>query len=643
MYPLTSPNGSTIIIYGHEQGLRVIWRGGRPLKEGIGTTQEEPNTNGANEDAVMSMGSSDQEVIKNTRPKDEPAFQDEEDEYDPSAPYQSIVQTLDLPLGLEVLHISFPSLPPDLHRSSLPTLVKNSVLVASACSDCTIRVLSIPLTPPSPRRKAQVEQENGVTYLSAGRSLYGEQMIVLSNGFMHQSIPNDVSISMTAAFPDDLEDVDMEDEDEDENARRPPPSRHTSRSRSRSRLGKHQAWDLLVASHSKDLSGLLLMHRIPLVADGTSISTEMHIPWRTQHLASPAVSIDFSSALYPAPQHSQLLIAEKKGSVRIFDCLPRSTAAQGSWLVSLHTDFENSQNALPRRKSILAAQWVLGGKAILVLLADGKWGIWNHGGRGPIPAETTSGTRIKSASLFSSFAIEGWVGASLKSKPLLKSSSAKNESRSKLAPMTPSTRKMKQDVLFAGPSIESDGPARGGLCIVPTSDTASSRPDDESVLLWYGTNVMTIPSLFTHWQNKVRGSGNLFGSGAQGEPRNFSNIQLAGERCNEINLLPNHPHLSSGSGKDSSAQKPEILVTGEKRLLVITPPLAEPEPPASAPAATTAPQTLSNPVADQQLLARGELDVNGMERILAGMSNGHHHTPRRSSQAPSRGQNLLSI
>ena len=584
----------------------------------------------------MALDSSEEEPASDGRSKDETAFQGEEDEYDPSTPYQPIVQTLDLPLGLEVLYISFPSLPPDLHQSSLPTLVSNHALVAAACSDCTVRLLKIPLTPPSPRYKAQVEQKNSVTYLSPGKSVYGEQMVVLSNVSLHQSIPNDVSISITAASPEAPEDMDIEDEDE--NTKRLPSSRRASRSRSRSRLGEDQPWDCIVASHSTDLSGLLLIYRVPLVADGTSFSTEMHIPWRTQHLASPAVSIEFSSALYPAPQHSQILIAERKGSVRIFDCLPKSTGAQGSWLVSLHTDFENSQNAVPRRKPILAAKWVLGGKAILVLLADGKWGIWNHEGRGPMPAETASGNRTKSTSLLSSFAIEGWVGASLKSKPLLKSSNTKNGSRSKLAPMTPSTRKLKQDSLFTGPSIESDGPARGGLCVVPTSDSTNSRPDDESVLLWHGTNVMTIPSLLTHWQNKVRGSGNLFGSGATGEPKNFSNIQLGGERCNEINLLPNHPNLTRS--KNDSAQKPECLVTGEKRLLIIAPPLTEPEKPSTASTAAAA-QSPPN-AADQQLLARGELDVNGMDRILAGMSNGHD-TPRRNSQASSKGRNLLSV
>lgn len=578
----------------------------------------------------MVLDSPDEEPTNETILEDEPAFQDEEEEYDSSAPYEPIIQTLDLPMGVDVLHLSFPCLPPALHRSSLPPLASNSILIAMACSDCTIRVMSIPLTPPSPRRKEKCGLRDSITNLTPKESRFGEKMFILSSGTMHQSIPKGVAISFTAASPEDPEDVDMEDEDEQSG--RLPSSRHTSRSRSRSRLGKDQPWDLLVASHSADLSGLLLVHRIPLVAEGASLSAEMHIPWRVQHLASPTVSVDFSSALYPASQHSQLLVAEAKGSIRIFDCLPRSAASQGSWLASLYTDFETLHNALPRRKPILVAQWVLGGKAILVLQADGKWGIWNHEGRGPMPAEAKSFSQTKTVGLPTAFAIDGWVGTSSKSKPFFKSASTKGEGRSKFAPMTPSSRKMKQDALFTGPSNISDIPARGGLSVVPAGDTAGSRADDESILLWHGTTAIIIPSLFTHWQNRVRGSGNLFGSGAKGEPMTINNIHLGGERCNEINLLPIQQHAESS--RDSPTQ-PKILVTGEKRLLIIAPPLAEPESRAS-----DVVSPLSNSK-DQQLLAVGELDVNGMDRILAGMSNGH--TPRRKSQTSPKGRNLLSI
>ena len=621
-------------MYGHEQGLRLVWRGGRPLKEDAQISSGQPKSNGEGQDAVMiNLDSSDEEPPKETTPKDQPLFQDEEEECDPSEPYEPIIQTLDLPLGVGVLHLSFPRLHQGVHDSNLPTILSEKAVIALACSDLSIRIIAVPLRPPSANSKRDVQLRDSTPSLVAGRSLFGEQMITLSSGTTHQSIPKGVSISMTAALPEDPEELDLEDVDEDTTRR--PLSRRTSRSRSVSGPGKDQSWDLLVASHSADLSGLLLIHRIPLV-EGNRVSDEMHIPWRKQYLASPAVSVDFCSALYPSSRHSQLLVADTKGAVRLYDCLPKSTAARGSWLLSLYTDFETPENSLPRRKPILDAQWVLGGKAILVLQADGKWGIWDYEGHGPIPTQPSTSSTNKSASLLTTYAIEGWISSSLIPQPLVKASNARMDSRSKLAPMTPGTRKMKQDALFSTPSHHvSNRPARGGLCVAPVPNTMSARPDDESVLLWYDTTAVVIPSLFTHWQNKARGSGNLFGSGAKGEPKTISNIRLGGEHCNVMNSLSKTQ--SKTSAKDNNPSQIPILVTGEKRLLIITPPLKGPETPeAVSPAEDEVPSTL-----DQQLLAKGELDVSGMDRILARMSNGH--TLRRSSLKASKGRNLLSI
>lgn len=604
---MSSPNGSKIIVYGYEQGIRFVWRGGKPLKSEPQSSDTRPNGIG---NEVIDLDSSDDDHNQIEAYEDHPVYEDEEEEYDPAEPYESTIQTLELPLGVEVLHLAFPHLPADIHRASIPALLSQKIIVAAACSDCSIRLITLPLTPPSPQSKARPQLRNATATLGVGKTLYGEQMIVLSSGVTHQSVPKGVSISITAASSDDPEDEDMDMD-------RGTSSRHTSRSRSRSRLGTDQTWDLLVASHSTDLSGLLLIHRIPLVAEGTSLSTELHIPWRTQHLASRAVTVDFSTAIYPSMRHSQILIAEEKGAVRILDCLPQSNAMQASWLVSMYTGFETTQNVVPRRIPILSARWVLGGKAILVLQADGKWGIWNHEGAGPKPTNAVNASSRIIDGLLTGFAIEGWVGDILKSKPLLKNSSGKNEGRSKLAPMTPSTRKIKQDALFTGPTVQSDGPIRGGLDVVPASDVSDSRPDDESVLLWHGSNIVVIPSFYTHWQNKIRGSGNLFGSGAKGEPKVINNIQLGGESCTKVSLL-----------SIQNQKQANILVTGEKRLLIVTPPLKEPETSASL-----APPMRATQV-DQQMLEQGELDIDGMDRIMSGMANGH--TSRRNSQLSSR-------
>lgn len=560
------------------------------------------------------LDSSDEELAGDDSGQKHPDFQDQEDEYDSSEPYEPVVQTLDLLLGVEVLHMAFPQLPTDLYKSgsaSLPAILSQNVVIAMTCSDFLVRVISVPLTPPSPQMISKIRRKGRITNIVGAKSLFGEQLAVLSSGKTHQSIPHGISVSFTARREDDLEDTTMKDDNSNVDAQ--VSSRDTSRSHRRSQLANDQIWDLLIASHSADLSGLLLVHRIPLVAEGTSMSIEQHIPWRIQYLASPAVSVEFSSGLYPAPRHSQLLVAEEKGVVRILDCLPSSKAPQGRWLVSLYTEFETLQDSMTRRKPILAASWILGGTAIMVLLLDGKWGVWDHEGLGPKPSQGAQAHRVRGDRQFSAFAIHEWIGDTSKSKAPLPVANARNN-RSILAPMTPSTRKVKQDQLFAGPTALPDGPARGGLFIMATDDASNGRPNDEATLLWYRSNVVIIPSLITHWQNKVRGSGNLFGSGAKGEPKTLNNIDLGGEFCNEMGLIASY-HQTRPS--KNNANLPEILVTGEKRMIVVAPPLTKPEAiPTDAPSPTMT-------TTDQKLLARKELDVDGMDRLLFRMSNGH--------------------
>lgn len=605
----------------------MVWRGGRPFKQP--TSEQKPaNANGETTGMVASLNS-DADPAPETSPGDTPLFDDEEEEYDPSEPYSPIVQTLDLTLGVEVLCMAFPHLPATLQKTSLdslPAFMSHKLLCVLTCSDFTTRVLTVPLMPPSPQSKARPEIRNAVSNLDAREGPFGEQMFTLTGDPGHRSIPKGVSMTLTASKLEDEEDDDMEDDEQTD--RLSTPSRTASPSRSRSRLGRDDSWDLLVASHSSDLSGLLLIYRMSLVANGFRISPEHQKPWRIHNLASPTVTVEFNTALYPAARHSLLLVAEAKGNVRILDSVPGSRAAQGLWLVSFHSEFETSQDSMIRRRPILDAKWVLGGKCILVLLADGKYGLWDIENAGPKSTNTVNSPRP-----LTTFALDGWVSNSLKSKPMIRSSAIKNENKTKFAPMTPSTRKMKQEALFVGPSsvAQLEGPARGGLFVCAARGSSNGRADDESVLFWHENNTMIIPSLLTHWQNKVRQAGNLFGTGAKGEPLLINNIQLGGEYCNEVGLS-----LCSKEPAKEFMSQAEILITGEHRLLFITPPLVEPAPPLEP-----SPPPMSSSV-DQQLLARGELDVHGMDRILAGMSNGDRPTGSSRTYAPNaNGKNLL--
>ena len=549
---MKAPSSSSIIVYGHENGIRVIWRGG----------------NGA----------------KKCQREVEPL-------------YASVNSTLDVALGgSEALHIAFPHLPTDVHHNtkSLPDLFSEKLVVAVACSDCSIRVVTLPLTPP---------KSEGKQAISNARV---EQVLTLTGSAGHQSLPNCVSLTYTSPRSFEDEDVDMEDRDETTRQLEYPSktSQPVSRRSSHSNAQDERSWDLLVASHSRDLSGRLLIHRIPISGAALDDSAEAAVPLSTHRLASPAVSVCFSSALHPSPYHSRLLIAEARGVVRIMDVMPKPGSFKGPSLASFYTEFKSSSDgALPRRKPIMDARWLLGGRAVIVLLSNSEWGVWDFENAGPRPAEAV--LEARKATNPSQFAFDGRVETKTSNLTgCLNNSKATNETKTKLAPMTPSTRKTRQTMLFAGPEQEQQGPARGGISIIPASSNSSGRADDESVLLWHGTNIVTVPSFFTHWQNRVRGSGNLFGSGAKGEIRSISNVRFSGESCNEVSLNP------TGSL--------EIVVTAEHRLILIALPHTEKR--GAAPATKAQDLSVST---DETLFVAGELDILGMDRVLDGMSNGH--------------------
>lgn len=568
---------------------------------------------------MIILDSDDEDIATKPSPQhiDEPEFEESESEFDPSQPYESIVQTLVLPLGTDVLHITFPQLPPDLRLNnlgSLPKMLLERMLVVVACADCSVRVLSLPLRPPSSKSKARPELRKHLLGSVTGNGMFGEQVLVLSGGNGHQSIPQGVSVSLSPHIDVGEDDIEMDDPEPEGSTQSRTSShvRHSIRSREAT-SSNEELWDVLVASHSSDTSGLLLIHRIPMLDDGSDIDPKdfnASVPWRLQPLASPAMSIQFNPSLYPASRHSHLLLTDANGVVRIFDCQPDLDAERGSWLISLYTNYEPTSHGLPRRKDILKAQWALGGKAIAVLLADGEWGIWDLEGAGPKSKKDTDSWQAPTGIDLSRFAISGRVGSSSTTREPAKSS-ATTESRSRLAPMTPGTRKVRQETLFTGPKSKSVGPARGGISVLPISDGLDHRADDETLLLWHGDSISIVPSLLTHWQNKVQGSGNLFGKGIRGQAKDVNNIQLGGELRNNVSLIPRRQTYGSATS-DSS-----VLITGEHRFVIAAAPLTETEASAAPKPATR------SEAADKALLAKGELDVNGIENMLDSMTNGH--------------------
>lgn len=556
----------------------------------------------ANESTVMILDSDDEQPAAPARPdsKHEPEFERDRQEFDPSAPFDAVIQTLHLPLATQVLHLAFPNIHAQsiISPSSHPQLFSEKIVMSLACSDHTIRVLTVPLSPPSPKSKSRLTSVNATFTVSPEKSMFGEQLVVL--GSRHQNIPRGVSLSFTRVL-DKNDHVEMEQDQE--------PSDHAVfRRKSPVRIQEGESWNLLIASHSADLCGLLLVHRIPLLTGGTTLSSESNSPWRTQYLSSPAASVQFSSALFPAPEHHLILVAETKSIVRLFDCLPKSMSARGSWVASLSTGHQGFKDVSSVKKRVLDAQWLLGGKAVLVLLDDGEWGIWDVACTGPV-----SEVHERSTNPTAFFAAMGRLGLSLKPKAS-RTGSVSNMIRSKLAPMTPGTRQNRQDELFSASFVQANDPVYGGLCVTSAEHGIGARADDDHVLMWYGHVIHVMPSFLSYWHSKVRGHGNLFGEAAKGALHAINNIQLGGEKCKQIDLMPSSPRRSGTS--DSLGLSHDILVTGEHRFIIVAAP-PQPEVPELS-TSHSPPDT-----ADHDLLARGELDITGMDRILTEMSNGH--------------------
>ncbi|KAL4884984.1 hypothetical protein BJY04DRAFT_181058 [Aspergillus karnatakaensis] len=601
-YPIIAPNGSSIFLYGYEDGLKVIWRGGRPFakqKPQVPKQDNQGKSTRNNDDAIMIIDSDD-ESMTNTRKGDEAEtergylFEEEDPEVDPADPYESVLSQVDIPLGSKVLGLAVPRVLPETARSSLdtfPEMLNNIIIVSAVCADYSTRIVTLPLAPPHPT-------QTDITTM-------GIQVSTISGGLSHQEVPRGVSITLTYQESDSQQDADSE--------------------------GR---WDLLVATHSAESSGLLVIHRIPIVEDrgirgvNFRISAE-EIESKRRYLSAPAQNIAFNPSSFPAARHSTLLVSFHTGCVKVYSCFStkpskssrRAAGAQsdfetseteGKWLISLYPGFESD---LPRRKFISNAEWVLGGRAIMVLMADGGWGVWDLEGAGPGtakgPLQRQSSVQGVSGGALTTFSVSGRI-LSLPSGRKSETDGPAVEQRSKFAPMTPSTKRMREDTLLkgttGGTTISS---LCGGISVYQTNSSQDALPD-ESIFIRHGNQSAAIPSLLSLWRNAVRATGTLDASN-RCRVNTIQDIALLGEPLHAIGHVP----VTSRQSRDSDGAF-DILVTTEHRILILTPKLTELE---AAPVPRRSVAETPTAEADQVRLRRGELDVDGMDRLLSGMAN----------------------
>ncbi|TVY30929.1 Nucleoporin [Lachnellula hyalina] len=573
-YPIKSPNGSTIILYGHENGVRIFWRGGRAFKPSSASSVGPKKTNGA-KGAVISLESDDDELPAKIV-EDKPEFEEGEEELDPSRPYPSILQTLDLHFGTNVLHLAILPTPAlEAEGASWRGLdpVKKNIVFTAACGDNSLRLVTIPLTPPSPESKARPEFRADFTAAYAGKGKWGEKVTML-NG--HQKPSGGVAI--TADF---------------------------GRSKQASgQTGSH----IIVASHSREVTGLLLLFKISVKSPESRVE-----PFQKIFLASPAKSISFNTSL-SGHRFSQILIAETTGVCRVYDYnkgpniteegSESSESEQGSFLLSLYAGFQNTKDQSQTgihagfgRKNIVDAQWVSAGTAVIVLLSDGEWALWDIEGEGPgttrneLPTETIhGGSRTQ-------YSLTGYIDTGNKSRQSIQT----QPTTSRFAPMTPSTRKATEPFSARG----SSDAIKGKISVVEIAAPSPTTPSEESIVFWLGETYTIIPSLSKYWAANSRktGSGNLFNSVASGSRMlRLEGIDLQGERCTGIDQITKTQGLI-----------PEILVSGEHRLVILTTGSKSKELKTRQPERFALTEKSAN---------NGELDVPGIDQELARMENG---------------------
>ncbi|KAM4064559.1 hypothetical protein HRG_005074 [Hirsutella rhossiliensis] len=544
-YPVQSPQGATILIFAHENGVTLVWRGGRRLKPAEKQAPKEKR-NGASEDVIMIIDSDDDDqppAKAQATPtfEDKPRFEDVAER----TPYPQIIQTLDLALGTSVLNVAVIPMAPcaaqDVSAAGDAPLLAEKMVFAVSCVTNDVYLITLPLTPPSPESKARAELRTDLLAGTAGSGAWGESLVLLGGQTRHSD-----GLAMNLIK-----------------------SKHSPESQVKQ--GR-----VVVAAHSMQASGTLLLWDVPL---GWRSKPQRPLePFQTEFLPHPLTSISFN------PTHTtQLLTVSSRQAVRIYDLaassLPPEPEAvgpfppQGSWLLSLYQPFARPSAS---RKPILDAVWISHGRAVFALLADGMWGIWDVDGVSPSPPSAAISNKLKpgvQGAALTVFSVSGHVEGTGSLRSI--ATQPKENSLGEFAPMTPHTRRQATASLSTAATLDRLSSVRGGIRTVALP-SAGRVLQDESLVLWIGgqEHVCVIPAISKFWDSQLRrghgGGVNLF-SGAQ--PTRMVKLLdlstgLLGERCCGASLVAD-PTSSSGQIDPDGGLPVDVLIQGESRIVVV--------------------------------------------------------------------------
>lgn len=555
----------------------------------------------------MIIDSDDEPAKAPLQPAPEAEFEDEEEELDPDQPYPSVIQQLSLSLNTEVLHIAVPQIPTASSlrpADTIPPIFSKKMVFAVVCADCTVRVITMPLSPPPHSAKEK--------RLSA-KSQFGEDIIRIHG---HQSIARGVTMTWTSKGEPGLEyepEDEMDVDGEVDSSMTPGRRRRKQQTRSHSLPRNTEGFDLLLATHSAEMGGLLKIWRLELGEASLKVTYPL-APYKSLTLRKPASCVAFSTAQYPKERHSQLLITDSTGTARIYDPFAPTSRKRsvggghtqtGAFVGTFRSTFEGVKKdsytpvVLAARKPIIGAAWTSDGHHILALLADGEWGVWDVDRSGPSPPADPA-----------AFSLRGFVGTSEKDGNTNGASSPKRSSRGSLAPMTPNTRRRKEEALFHGSPAAITVPTRGGVSVASLL-SSNGKAFEDSVIIWYGSEIYRIADLTKFWSRTASSSS---GNSLPGPSlTQIHDVSLLGESITSITQFDTTIQASR------MAIPRDTLISSEHRLIITAStnrPLGRD---LNAMFAREQAESETTKRTDQALLSQGELDVGGLDRLLDDM------------------------
>jgi hypothetical protein len=628
--------------------------------------KEKPKVNGSSKEEAMLLDSDEDDAPADCVPS-MADFNAEQEASDESQPYDKIIQFIDVRCGTGVRHVAIPHVPTHIRDSApgaYPPILLSNIVVAATCNDNSIRLVTLPLLPPLP----SVD----------GQSYKALQMVTIAGMNTHHDVPSSISITHSAlsGSPESRQD--------------------SSKSRSRSSnpvnededaaTASHQqgtSWCFLLVSMSPAAGGLLLTHQIPVLSDTLlSASPDDLSPLQRCYLGFPCLSSNtvFNPSAFPADRHDMALVsATDAGCVKIYQVFSenrsnmsrgrrnsaatvesassslrtssRGPASCGRFLITLYPGFVRSPSStsFQRRKRTLDVAWAASGRAIIALLEDGEWGVWDLEGAGPgsgaanLLRGQSNMSGIQGGAL-TKFAFSCQITAAAEALLKTQVTEIQESTDEKLVPMTPHTRRIRSEGLFKGgrPSRGLEGdcaqPTNGHICITehapPTTSTLPSA--EESLVIAHGSQIIFVPSLQALWRAETSSTG-TFDSLAAIRPSQFPGLGLGGERLIGVAELPRSPPTKSNPDFDPRiGDWPDILVTIDRRMILFIAARSEsvstvgPEAQFSLRLGKTQ-EPAPIKLRDQALLHQGELDLEGMDRVLDGM---------RSENENSNGQGM---